>query len=442
MALSKITADSLGANAVTANAISNTAIIAAVGYTPANKAGDTFTGNVVFSANATVTGVATFSNTTAHTGAATFSNTVAIGSDYITPYTGFKNRIINGDMRIDQRNAGTLVNPMVDSTYYLDRFRASGTQTSKLSIGQNAGSVTPPAGFTNYMGFTSLSAYSITSSDIFGIAQNIEGYNVADFAWGTASASAVTLSFRVYSSLTGTFGGSLRNSAGSRSYPFSYSISAANTWTTISITIAGDTSGTWLITNGIGILLFFSLGSGSTYSGTAGSWSGSTYTSATGATSVVGTSGATFYITGVQLEKGSTATAFDYRSYGQELQLCQRYFQTLSQQTCWGIATNSQAVISFIPPVVMRATPSLAIKGNGSYSSTTVYYENAPWQAVGSLTGAAADAGHLTPQGGDINVNGTFSSLPVNAVGNVFNKKYPLNDNTTGQSYLTISAEL
>jgi len=271
-------------------------------------------------------------------------------------YTGFKNRIFNGQMVIDQRNAGALINPMADATYYLDRWRASATQTSKLSIGQNAGSVTPPAGFTNYMGFTSLSAYSITSGDIFGIAQNIEGYNVADLAWGTASASTVTLSFWVRSSLTGTFGGSLRNSASSRSYPFSYTVSSANTWEQKSITIAGDTSGTWLTTNGIGILLFLSLGSGSTYSGTAGSWSGSTYTSATGATSVVGTNGATFYITGVQLEKGSTATSFDYRPYGTELQLCQRYYEQ-ANMAVYGTVTRN--MYSFHVP--KRTSPTVTL---------------------------------------------------------------------------------
>ena len=288
---------------------------------------------------------------------------------------GFKNRLINSAMVIDQRNAGALINPMADATYYLDRWRASATQTSKLSIGQNAGSVTPPAGFTNYMGFTSLSAYSITSGDIFGIAQNIEGFNVADLGWGTANAQAVTLSFWVRSSLTGTFGGSFRNSASSRSYPISYTISSANTWEQKSITVAGDTSGTWLTTNGIGILLFLSLGSGSTYSGTAGSWSGSVYTSATGATSVVGTNGATFYITGVQLEKGSTATSFDYRPFGTELSLCQRYYQLAGMGLTYYNATGSQqGRFSGTPCVTPRTSPTFTLVSSnvvGNVSSAT-----------------------------------------------------------------------
>jgi len=241
---------------------------------------------------------------------------------------GFKNRIINGAMVIDQRNAGASVT-LTTSAYTLDRWYSYTTQSSKFSIQQNAGSVTPPVGFTNYIGATSLSAYSITSGDYFSIMQRIEGYNVADLGWGSANAKTVTLSFQVYSSLTGTFGGSLRNSAGNRSYPFTYTVSSANTWTSISVTIAGDTSGTWLTTNGIGVDVLFSLGTGSTYLGTAGSWAGANYLGATGQVNMVATNGATFYLTGVQLEKGSTATSFDYRPYGTELQLCERYCQRI-----------------------------------------------------------------------------------------------------------------
>jgi len=240
---------------------------------------------------------------------------------------GFKNRIINGQMVIDQRNAGASVTP-ANFAYALDRWQAFQSVASKYSIQQNAGSVTPPIGFTNYLGVTSLSAYSVAAGDYFALCQSVEGFNIADLGWGTANAKTVTLSFQIYSSLTGTFGGSLRNNAGNRSYPFSYSIPVANTWTNISVTIAGDTTGTWLTNNSIGVSVFFGLGVGSTYSGTAGSWAGANYFTATGATSVVGTNGATFYITGVQLEKGSTATAFDYRPYSTELQLAQRYFET------------------------------------------------------------------------------------------------------------------
>jgi hypothetical protein len=210
------------------------------------------------------------------------------------------------------------------------------------------------------MKITSLSAYSITSGDYFVFEQRVEGFNVADLNWGSANASTITLSFRVYSSLTGTFGGALQNSASNRSYPFTYTISAANTWTTISVTIAGDTSGSWNTTTGTGIFVFFGLGVGSTYSGTAGAWAGANYQSATGATSVVGTNGATFYLTGVQLEKGSTATSFDYRPYSAELAMCQRYYQFYDAGLVAGTVTGSSYGVSATCTVVPRTTPTVS----------------------------------------------------------------------------------
>ena len=238
---------------------------------------------------------------------------------------GFKNRIINGAMVIDQRNGGASVTP--SGSYIVDRWIYQNSQASKVTGQQNQNSVTPPTGFTYYSGITSSSAYSLLTTDYFLYRQFIEGFNVADLAWGTASAATVTLSFWVRSSLTGTFGGALNNSAQNRSYPFTYTISVANTFEYKTVTIPGDTTGTWLTTNGIGVAVGFSLGTGSTVSGTAGAWAGATYFGATGATSVVSTNAATFYITGVQLEKAPQATSFDYRDFGRELILCQRYFE-------------------------------------------------------------------------------------------------------------------
>ena len=283
-----------------------------------------------------------------------------------------RNRIINGAMVIDQRNAGASVNNAVAGVYTLDRWRMFGDQASKFSVQQDAGAVTPPVGFTDYLGVTSLSAYTVGAGELFNIAQRIEGFNIADLGWGTANAKTVTLSFWVRSSLTGTFGGALRNSAGNRSYPFTYTINAANTWEYETITIAGDTSGTWLTTNGIGILLNFSLGTGSTFSGTAGAWSGSDFFSATGATSVVGTNGATFYITGVQLEVGTQATSFEYRQYQQELALCQRYYYhwSPSGSICYGPTMHNITAVDtygvFFLPVSMRTTPTMTTTGTAS----------------------------------------------------------------------------
>jgi hypothetical protein len=289
---------------------------------------------------------------------------------------GFKNRLINGAMVIDQRNAGASVTIPASKVYTVDRFFANASQASKFTAQQNAGSVTPPSGFTNYLGATSSSAYSpLLAADYFFLQQNIEGFNSADLGWGSANAKTVTLSFWARSSLTGTFGGVLTNENFNRSYPFTYTISAANTWEQKSITIAGDTSGTWVTTNGIGIQVIWSLGAGSTYSGTAGAWAGAGYISATGATSVVGTNGATFYITGVQLEVGSTATSFDYRPYGTELQLCQRYLFAIKASehsdvycrfTQGDMESNTAFQSAFVLPVRMRATPTLTTTGTAS----------------------------------------------------------------------------
>jgi hypothetical protein len=276
---------------------------------------------------------------------------------------GFRNRIINGDMRIDQRNAGASVTPTAN-TYILDRWVAGLNVSSKFSVQR---STTAPTGFVNSVLITSTSAYSVLSADRFAFTQLIEGFNTADLAWGTASAKTVTLSFWVRSSLTGTFGGALQNNASDRSYPFTFTINAANTFEYKTVTIAGDTTGTWLTDNQIGIGVRFSLGTGTTYSGTAGAWAAADYRSATGAVSLVGTNGATLYITGVQLEVGSVATPFERRDYGRELIMCQRYCQVSggdqSTQTVMvgvgnGTTTSTQ---SLKPYVKFRTLPTLSL---------------------------------------------------------------------------------
>jgi hypothetical protein len=295
----------------------------------------------------------------------------------------FKNRIINGAMVIDQRNAGASVTQTTSAPYSVDRFFIYGTVNSKFTAQQNAGSVTPPTGFTYYLGCTSSSAYSVTSTDRFDFGQAIEGYNIGDLGFGTANAKTTTLSFWVRSSLTGTFGGSLRNGSADRSYVFSYTINSANTWEQKSVTITGDTTGTWNTTNSQGLYINFSLGAGSTLSTTAGSWVAGNYLSVTGGTSVVGTSGATFYITGVQLEVGTQATTFDYRNYGTELGFCQRYFHRIvsGNSGTGGIVgagaqtstTSGYAYTSVYPP--MRAAPtitfsSLMVSDSSSFDTT------------------------------------------------------------------------
>jgi len=271
-------------------------------------------------------------------------------------YTGFKNRIINGNMVISQR--GTSFSAPANGDYTLDRWQYISSQSGKVAITQDTSVY--PVGFTSSLKATSSSAYSVGTSEKFTIRQCIEGFNILDLAWGTVNAKSVTLSAWVYSSLTGTFGGSLYNYDTNYFYPFSYSISSANTWTQISITIAGPTSGTWYTTNTGGIEVSFSLGAGATVSGTAGTWRPTVYFSATGATSVVGTNGATFYITGVQLEKGSTATSFDYRPYSAELAMCQRYYQFYDAGLVAGTVTGSSYGVSATCTVVPRTTPTVS----------------------------------------------------------------------------------
>ncbi|CAB4195438.1 hypothetical protein UFOVP1640_17 [uncultured Caudovirales phage] len=285
--------------------------------------------------------------------------------------TVFKNRIINGNMVIDQRNAGASITPTVNGTYDVDRFRLDLSVASKFSMQQNQGSVTLPAGFTNYQGLTSLSAYSSAAGDYFILRQAIEGFNTADLNWGTANAKTVTLSFWVYSSVTGTQSGSLCNAAQNRSYPFTFTVSSANTWTQISITVAGDTTGTWIgATNGVGIWVNWNMGCGSTYLGTAGAWGAAAYFGATSSVSLVGTSGATFYITGVQLEVGSSATGFEYVDYGTQLNtLCQRYFYqgVLSGSGSVGSSTICYAYTKF--PQIMRTTPTISWISGGRFGN-------------------------------------------------------------------------
>jgi hypothetical protein len=249
----------------------------------------------------------------------------------------FRNRIINGDMRIDQRNAGAAVT--TGGSYPVDRFAIVNVTDGAFSAQQDSSA---PTGFVNSIKVTTTTAdATLTAAQNLNFAQLIEGTNVADLAWGSANARTVTLSFWVRSSLTGTFGGSLRNNGGARSYPFTYSISVADTWEYKSVTIPGDTSGTWLTTTGIGLNVTFGLGAGPDRSGTAGAWAGANYVSATGAVSVIGTLNATWYVTGVQLETGSVATPFERRPFGTELMLCQRYYEkSYDQGTAPGTTGN------------------------------------------------------------------------------------------------------
>jgi len=300
-------------------------------------------------------------------------------------YTGFKNRIINGAMMIDQRNAGAVQTSPASNAYGLDRWKCN-VGGGGFNVQQNAGSVTPPVGFSFYYGVTSTSTSAASN---YSLRQAIEGYNTADLMWGTANAQPITLSFWVRSSLTGTFGGAIQNDAGNRSYVFQYTIASANTWQQVSATIPGDTGGTWIgATNGAGLYLFISYSVSAGQTGGAGAWTGNDYRAPTGQVNVVGTNGATFYITGVQLEKGSTATSFDYRPYGTELALCQRYFWKAGK-SLWGswLTGGGSVVVTINNPVEMRANPSYTKSGTlGFYSYTVADATNLTYSAIQQQT--------------------------------------------------------
>jgi hypothetical protein len=338
--------------------------------TSLNLSGDT-SGVLQLASNGSTTAVTidTSQNTT-------FAQTINAPNTF-----GFKNRIINGAMVIDQRNAGAAVTVNAASDFYaVDRFVGFGQATDGVYTLQQ--STVAPAGFTNSLLATVTTAdASVGASQYYFLQQRIEGLNVAELGFGTASAKIVTLSFWVRSSLTGTFGGSLTNGGFNRAYPFTYTISAANTWEQKSITIAGDTTGTWLTNTGIGLRVYWDLGSGSDNVGAAGSWLGAGEVGATGGTRLISTLGATLYITGVQLEVGSTATSFDYLDYGRQLIQCQRYYYKIKASgtsfsnlgTGYNTATTTANFMVFFP-VTLRIRPT-ALETSGTASDYAIAYE-------------------------------------------------------------------
>ena len=325
--------------------------------------------------------------------------------------TAFKNRIINGGMVIDQRNAGATVTVTVNGQYCLDRWVMGAQASSTYSVQQSS---TAPTGFSNSLLVTSLAATSIVAGSYYSVLQIVEGFNSSDLGFGTANAKTITISFWVRSSLTGTFGGWVQNANVDRSYPFSYTISAANTWEQKTVTIAGDTTGTWVgATNGAGMYVGLSLGMGSTRQGTANSWQAGNYRSVTGETAVVGTNGATFYITGVQLEVGTQATSFDFRDYGRELMMCQRYYIKYNTGSVHfplsnNSSTSAETLIKFT--TTMRAAPTTTntglvayqyvtygLSGFSTYYTTTITQDSAflGWQMTGGGVASGYTLGYV-----------------------------------------------
>ena len=304
-----------------------------------------------------------------------------------TAVHGRRNLIINGAQIVSQRNGTT--DTTISSTgnvYTLDRWGAFVSQTGKISVQQ---STDVPSGysFKNSAKITSLSAYSIGTGDYFGYNTALEGQDVAHLGFGASGAKSITISFWVKSSLTGTFGIAVREQPSSpgRSFPTNYTISSANTWEHKTLTVPGDTSGTWSTDNTAGFNLWFDLGTGSSFQGTGDQWNSANDATTSGTVSVVGTNAATWYVTGVQVEVGDKATPFEHRSFGEELARCQRYFQTLRGQDRYpGDAGHPEVVFGSanLLQTPMRSQPSLSVSGALSFDE---YYVSGRTQSSSNI---------------------------------------------------------
>ena len=350
-------------------------------------------GNMVLHANGNVSmGMA---NSTLFVGNTAISNAgISVGGTTVSAFGGMKNRLINGDMKIDQRWTGSSNTWPGSATFTVDRWQIENTQSGKITFQQNHGSVTPPAGFTNYIGLKVAATATIGASDYFLFFQNIEGNNLYDFDLGKSTASVFTLSFWAYSNVTGTLGAVIKSSGQNYSYPFTYTINSANTWEYKTVTVARPTSGTWGTGTSGTLLIGFNLGCGSTYSGSPdGTWQSVNVVSATGGASLMGSTSNYLYLTGIQVEKGPVATPFEFRHYGTELNLCKRYYWQIVSGTGQEIMINGTAfqtnqwetVVTY--PVEMRSVPTITftapstwatrIGGTSPSSALSYYYADA-----------------------------------------------------------------
>ena len=312
-------------------------------------------------------------------GDGTSQNTAASGF-------AFKNRLINGDMRIDQRNVGTLITP-TSGQYTTDRWQTATNVSGKFTVQQVADA---PAGFTNSVKMTSTSAYNIGAGEVTGLRQYIEGYNAADFDWGLSSAKPVVLSFWAKSSLAGNFGGIIGNDS-DRTYSFLYTINSANTWEYKTVIVTtGPTSGYRNTTTGVGMSVIFALSTGSSYVGVANQWNNSNVYGTSGQVQVLATNGATLQITGAQLEKGIIATSYDYRDWTSEMIMCKRYFQKSFAYDQIPTTSNSIGYLEIMGArhrvadvagfrgapynfdVEMRAAPTFVMYNNAAQTTGTV----------------------------------------------------------------------
>jgi hypothetical protein len=415
---------------------SNLKVNSIVPATGSNVAIGTAGGTITY--NASVSGVSTFTSVSATSivGVATAGITTAyIGSVNDGPISGARNRIINGDMRIDQRNGGASVTANAGTAFSCDRWRSYLNGTGTLTFTQS--SVVPNGNFTNSILITVTGTGSPTES---ACSQTIEGFNISDFGFGTANAIPLTASFWVRSSVTGTYFFSLRQGSGSRSFVSPFTISTANTWQQVTVSIPGDTSGTYNTTNGAGFIFQICVGATSLQTSTINAWQSGNYVCTSAQTNLASTNGATFYITGVQLEPGTVATPFERRSYSQELSLCYRYCFVEDNNDgaggygsyrwfAYGHTDNTAgATVGRALPVTMRTAPS------GTISNQTHFISDRG-QGATTLT-ALAVSSFTTP---------TFVRLGLTAPSSSYSVGQPAalaSDGTLSRRYIIYSAEL
>ena len=287
-----------------------------------------------------------------------------------------KNLIINGAMQVAQRGASS-VSLSGSSAFSADRFACYGPSSGSTSTVEQSSDA--PTGFSKSIKYTCGTGQSVTGGDYAQITQQVEGYNTAYLNWGTSNAQYVTVSFWVKSSLTGTFAFNVQNATPNRTYVAQYTINSANTWEYKTINIAGDTSGTWETTNLQGIRVIWDMGFGYGTTSTVNAWQSGDVHYVSGNVKVNETSGATFYLTGVQLEVGSVATEFEHRSYGEELALCQRYYEK-NGSTHWAtLVSNLNVNYSFNPvinfSVTKRATPTMVLDVTAGVTIQLILYD-------------------------------------------------------------------
>jgi hypothetical protein len=340
---------------------------------------------------------------------------------------GFKNRIMNGAMVIDQRNVGAAVASSTSAYAYMtDKFAVASSTDGGVSSQQVSDA---PTGFTKSLKVTVTTAdASLSAAQRTVINHGFEGLNMADLNWGTNTAKPVTLSFWVKSSVAGTYSVSFRTGNAGTSYTAPYTIIQANTWEYETITIPGPTIGTWVTDNTTWAYLIFSLGIGSDYNtGTTNSWVNvSNGQGSTSHTSLMSTLNATWQVTGVQLEVGTQATSFDWRPLNIELAMCQRYFQKVAGFTCVGSSSTSPGLsIQYVVP--MRTSPSvgqtgvLTIENMGTddkvQSSTSIAIRSSRINSTGAALSLDNFSGltQFRPYLHNVNHNGTDNYITLSA---------------------------